>query len=152
MRPTRSPWLPVGLAGVQLVDAALCMRPVGFVAECLEDVKFPREYWPVLAPIKVVAAAGLLAGRRMPIVGFATCAGLVLYFGTAVGLHLRAHDLGRNFCNATGLLGASAIVGIRFFELQRQADDVVSSPTATGSAVASSVSTRILGRSSPVCT
>lgn len=133
MRPTRSPWLPVGLAGVQLVDAALCLRPAGFVAECLENVRFPREYWPVLAPIKVAAAAGLLAGRRIPIVGSATCAGLVLYFGTAVGLHLRAHDVGRNLCNAIGLLGASAMAGIHFSELQRLAEDVVSSPTATES-------------------
>lgn len=127
MRPIRSPWLPVGLAGVQLVDAALCMRPAGFVAACLEDVRFPSEYWPVLAPIKVAAAVGLLAGRRMPIVGAATCAGLVLYFGTAVGLHLQAQDVGRNLGNATGLLGASAMVGIHFLELQRLAEDVVPS-------------------------
>ena len=95
----------MALAVVQLVDAALCRRPVAFVADCLRDVGFPERYWPVLTPLKIAAAGGLLVGIWVPWLAVTTTVALVAYFVVAIAMHLRARDLGRNlFLNATGML------------------------------------------------
>jgi hypothetical protein len=100
------PWWPVaGLAAVQVVDAALCWKPVGFIAQCFRDVHFPRRYWPVMTPLKLAAAAGLLVGIWWQPLAVITSACLVAYFVLAVAMHIRARDFGRNlFMNATGML------------------------------------------------
>ncbi|HWN29295.1 MAG TPA: DoxX family protein [Actinomycetospora sp.] len=98
-------WPVVVLALIQLGDAALCRRPVAFVARCLTDVGFPRRWWPVLTPLKIAAALGLLAGVVVPWLGLVVCLCLVAYFVVAITMHLRARDLGRNlFLNASGML------------------------------------------------
>jgi hypothetical protein len=102
------------LALVQAVDAVLCYKPVGFVATCLEDVAFPRKWWPVLTPVKAAATLGLLAGRRSPQVGRLTALALATYFVIAVGAHARARDLGRNALNATVLGCCSAGTAMLF--------------------------------------
>ena len=101
-----TPWWPlVALAVAQLVDAALCRRPVAFVADCLRDVGFPERWWPVLTPLKIAAAAGLLVGIWVPWLAVTTTVTLVAYFVVAITMHVRARDLGRNlFLNATGML------------------------------------------------
>ncbi len=94
-----------GLAAVQLGDAALCLRPVGFVRACLEDVDFPRRYWRLLPVLKTASAVGLIVGIWFLPLAVLTTASLVAYFLVAVSLHLRAKDYGRNlFLNATGML------------------------------------------------
>lgn len=100
------PWWPLaGLAAIQVADAALCRRPVGFIADCLRDVGFPRRWWPVLTPLKLAAAGGLVAGIWVPWLAVLTSGALVAYFGVAIAMHVRARDLGRNlFLNATGML------------------------------------------------
>jgi DoxX-like family len=100
------PWWPLaGLASIQLVDAALCRAPVAFVRDCLVDVRFPRRYWPVLTPLKLLAAAGLLLGIWLPPLAMLTSAALVAYFVVAIAMHVRARDFGRNlFVNAAGML------------------------------------------------
>lgn len=98
-------WPVVVLAAIQLVDAALSYRPVAFVAQCFEDARFPREWWWTMTPIKVAAAAGLLAGIWIPYLGIVTNGALIAYFVVAIGMHVRARDLGRNlFLNASGML------------------------------------------------
>ena len=101
------PWWPVAaLAGIQMIDAALCWRPVPFIAQCLRDVRFPTRLWPVMTPLKVAAAAGLVLGVWVPPLAVVTASCLVAYFTIAVVMHVRARDLGRNlFLNATGMLG-----------------------------------------------
>lgn len=101
-----TPWWPLAALGaIQLVDAALCRRPVEFIADCLRDVEFPRRLWPVLTPLKVAAAAGLLIGIWVPWLALLTAVALVAYFVVAISMHIRAHDFGRNlFLNATGML------------------------------------------------
>jgi hypothetical protein len=99
-------WL---LAAIQLGDALLCIKPVSFVAQCFDDVGFPRRHWWVFTPIKLLAAAGLVIGVWVPEVGLAACVGLVAYFLLAIGAHVRARDFGRNlFVNAVGMLVLSA--------------------------------------------
>ena len=100
------PWWPLaGLALTQFVDALLCIRPVRFVRDCLVGVGFPRRFWPVLTPLKLTAAAGLVIGIWFAPPALLTSAALVCYFLVAIGAHIRARDFGRNlFVNATGML------------------------------------------------
>lgn len=114
-----TPWWPLaGLALIQLVDAAMCLRPAPFIAGCLEDVRFPRRYWQVLSPLKVAAAVGLIIGIWVPALAMVTTAALVVYFVIAVAMHIRARDFGRNlFANATGmLLICTAVLGFLIVE------------------------------------
>jgi hypothetical protein len=106
MQSLPAPVWPVALlALIQVVDGVLCLGPVRFIAQCFEDVHFPREYWWVTPPLKFAAAAGLLAGIWIPYLGAITCAALVLYFLVAISMHVRARDFGRNLLfNATGML------------------------------------------------
>ncbi len=109
-------WPVVILAVIQLADAALCVRPVRFVAECLEGVRFPRRLWRLLPPLKLAAAAGLLAGLFVPYLGAVTCAALVAYFLVAIFMHVRARDFGRHlFVNALGMLLLCLAVGAYSF-------------------------------------
>ena len=109
------PWWPVvGLAGVQLVDAVMCVGPVPFIARCLEDVHFPRRYWPLLPLLKLAAAAGLVVGVWLEPLAILTAGCLVAYFVVAVAMHIRARDFGRNmFVNAGGML-ATCIAALTF--------------------------------------
>lgn len=98
-------WPPALLALVQIVDAGLCWQPVGFIRDCLLDVGFPPRFWPVLPPLKLAAAAGLITGIWVTPLAVLTCLALVCYFLIAIAMHLRARDFGRNlFLNATGML------------------------------------------------
>ncbi|GAB7029601.1 DoxX family protein [Streptomyces sp. NPDC021749] len=98
-------WLFAGLAAVQLGDAALCLRPVDFVRDCLNDVHFPRRYWPLLPVVKTASAAALIVGLWFPPLAVLTTASLVVYFLVAISLHVHAKDYGRNlFLNALGML------------------------------------------------
>lgn len=98
-------WPVVVLAVVQLVDAALCLRPAGFIARCLTNVHFPRRHWRWLSPLKLAAALGLVVGIWLPYLGLVTAVALVAHFVVAVTMHVRARDLGRDlFLNATGML------------------------------------------------
>jgi hypothetical protein len=106
LRDVVDPWWPlVALAAVQLADAALCVKPVGFVRDCLTDVGFPRRFWPALTPLKLAAAAGLVLGIWLAPLAVLTGAALVAYFLVAIAMHLRARDFSRNlFVNASGML------------------------------------------------
>ena len=65
----------------------------------------------MLAVVKVTAVAGLIAGFWIPGVGLAAMAGLVVYFLTAAGAHLRAGYTGRDFwLNCLGMLAMSVAV------------------------------------------
>lgn len=100
------PVWPVVLLGLtQLIDGIWCLKPVRFVSECLEGVRFPRRFWWVLSPIKFAAGMGLLAGIWIPYLAALTCAALIVFFVVAISAHIRARDFGRYlFVNATGML------------------------------------------------
>ena len=98
-------WPVLLLAVVSAGDGVLCLKPAAFIAQCFTDVGFPRRYWPLMPIIKFAAAAGLVAGIWIPVLGILTTASLVLYFLVAIAMHIRMRDLGRNlFVNATGML------------------------------------------------
>lgn len=104
-------WPVVLLAVVSCVDGLLCLKPVAFIAQCFEDVDWPRRLWGIMPPIKFAAAAGLIAGIWVPYLGVLTSVAIVLYFVGAVAMHIRAHDFGRNlFLNAAGMLVLSVFV------------------------------------------
>ena len=127
-------WPVLAVAGIQLVDGALCVRPVGPIARCFDDVRLPadavvgeegagfRQVFHGLNPERITgaalgvgiarhalnqfaAAAGLLAGLRVPYLGALTGSALIAYFLGATGMHVRARDFGRTlFVNASGML------------------------------------------------
>jgi DoxX-like family len=109
-------WPVLLLALTQLVDAGLCVRPVGFVTRCYEAVKWPRRLWWMMPPIKLAAACGLLLGIWIPYLGALTCIALVAYFLVAITMHVRARDFGWNlFVNALGMLAFCSAVGVACF-------------------------------------
>jgi hypothetical protein len=98
-------WPVVVLALVSLADGILCIKPVPFIAQCFDDVHWPRRLWWLMPPIKFAAAAGLIAGIWIPGLGILTTVCLVAYFVVAISMHIRARDFGRNlFVNASGML------------------------------------------------
>lgn len=104
-------WPLLALAAIQIADGVLCWRPARFIADCLRDVAFPHRLWPVLTPVKFAAAAGLIVGVWVRPLAVLTAAAMVCYFLVAIGMHVRARDLGRNlFLNAIGMLAICAAV------------------------------------------
>ncbi|MGB2920288.1 MAG: DoxX family protein [Mycobacterium sp.] len=109
-------WPVLLLAAIQFGDALLCLRPVRFIAECFEAVRWPRRLWWLMPVIKFAATAGLIAGLWIPYLAALTCAALIGYFVAAVGMHVAARDLGRNlFVNATGMLAICIAVPLVAF-------------------------------------
>ena len=95
-------WPTVVLAVIVFGDGLLTFRPPQAIAACLDGVGFPREWWWVLAVVKFLAAAGLVAGIWIP--GFAAAA------------HLRAGYIGRDFwLNCLSMLVVSLAVLIFCF-------------------------------------
>ncbi|MET0896896.1 MAG: DoxX family protein [Mycobacterium sp.] len=110
MKTPTTPQTYTALAAVQAVDAALCVGPVRFVGQCLEDVELPRRYWTVLPVVKAASAVGLASVWRTPALARFTAGMLTLYFTLAVGAHIRVRDFGRNFASATALLAVYGVL------------------------------------------
>lgn len=106
------PWWPVAaLALIVFGDGVMTFRPPKAIAACLDGVGLPRDWWWVLAVVKFLAAAGLVAGFWIPGVGLAATVGIVVYFFAAAWSHLRARYIGRDFwLNCLGLLALSIVV------------------------------------------
>ena len=85
------------LAVALLADVLMSIHPPRFIRDCLDGVRFPREWWWVLVTVKVVAIAGLAVGFWIPAVGFAASAGVVAYFACAAVAHVRARFFGPTF-------------------------------------------------------
>lgn len=104
-------WLPLVLAAVLFADALFSLRPPRFIRDCLDGVRFPREWWWVLVVVKLLAAGGLVVGTWVPGIGVAASVGVVAYFLCAVVAHLRARFLGSAYwLNCLGMLGLSIVV------------------------------------------
>lgn len=95
--------LALTLAG----DALLSLRPPAFIADCLDGVGFPRDWWWSLILVKLLAAGGIAAGLILGDASLlaAAVAGVVAYFIAAAIAHLRAGFLGSAFWgNCLGML------------------------------------------------
>lgn len=103
--------LPAFLAAVLLADVVLSIRPVRFIRDCLESVHFPEDWWWILLVVKVLAAAGLIAGIWIPGVAFAANLGVVVYFLCATVAHIRAKATGLAFwLNCLGMLMLFSVI------------------------------------------
>ena len=104
-------WLPSLLALALLSDALLSMRPPKFIRDCLNGVKFPREWWWTLIVIKLLAVGGLVVGIWVPGVAFSANVGVVAYFLVAATAHIRARFFTSAFwLNCLGYLTLSVAV------------------------------------------
>ena len=102
--------LPAFLAAVLLGDVALSIKPVRFIRDCLNSVRFPENWWWSLLVIKVLAAGGLIAGIWVPGLAFAANAGVIAYFLCAAVGHIRARATGTAFwINCLGMLVLSGL-------------------------------------------
>lgn len=112
MTSTPDLWWPSALLAAALAgDALLSIRPPAFIRDCLDGVRFPRDWWWSLIVIKLVAAAGLIAGLEYDGIGFAANAGVILYFLCAAYAHYRARFFGPAFwVNCLGMLGFAVVV------------------------------------------
>ncbi len=102
--------LPAFLAAVLLGDVALSIKPIRFIRDCLNSVRFPENWWWSLLVIKVLAAGGLIAGIWVPGLAFAANAGVIAYFLCAAVGHIRARATGTAFwINCLGMLVLSGL-------------------------------------------
>lgn len=109
-------WPTVALAIIQAADAVLVAGRPAFIAACLEGVRLPRRWWPLLVWLKAAAAAGLIVGLWLPWLGLVTSLAVVAYFVVAASMHLRARYLGRDFwLNCLGMLTISVAVLLTSF-------------------------------------
>jgi hypothetical protein len=107
------------LAVVQAGDAVLCVKPVRFVGECLDDVEFPPRYRWIFPVIKFASALGLVSVWRFPPLARFTALMLTIYFTLAVGAHVRVRDFGRNFAAASTLFVVFATLAVKGPRLSR---------------------------------
>jgi len=82
-------WLPSVLAAAVALDAVLSIRPPRFIRDCLDGVRFPRDWWWTLVVIKTLAVAGLLVGLVVPGVGLAATVGSEFWLN-CLGFHALA--------------------------------------------------------------
>ena len=67
-----------------------------WVVQPLADYGVPRSWWPWLGTAKAAAAAGLLVGLFMPVIGAVATIGLVLYCIGAVATVMRPRVYSRS--------------------------------------------------------
>ena len=111
-------WPPALLAIALLGDAVMSVRPPAFIRDCLDGVRFPRDWWWVLILVKTLAAVGLIVGIWVPGVGFAANIGVIIYFLAAAAAHVRAGFTGQAFwLNCLGMLAFATAVLVLSFAL-----------------------------------
>lgn len=109
-------WPVVVLLVIQAGDAAMMLRPPRFIADCLEGVRLPRDWWWVLTTAKAASVVGLAVGLRVPGVAMTTTAAIVVYFLAAAAAHIRARALNTTFwVNCLGMLVVSLAVLVGSF-------------------------------------
>jgi hypothetical protein len=108
-----SPRILTLLAIFQAFDAVICIKPIPYIAQCLDDVHYPQQGRWVFPIVKAAAAIGLLGGTRSPGLAKLTLIMLTIYFSLAVGAHVRARDFGANAAAATTLLATYGTLAVR---------------------------------------
>ncbi|MFI0976040.1 DoxX family protein [Streptomyces sp. NPDC021093] len=112
-------WPVIVLLVIQAGDTALMLRPPKFIVDCLEGVRFPRDWWWALITAKTASVVGLTVGLWVPGVAMTTTAAIVVYFLAAAAAHIRARALNSAFwVNCLGMLLLSlAVLVVSFVRL-----------------------------------
>jgi hypothetical protein len=108
-----SPRILTLLAAFQALDAVICIKPIPYVAQCLDDVRYPQRGRWIFPIVKAAAAVGLFVGIRSPWLARLTLIMLTIYFSLAVGAHIRVRDFGPNAAAATSLLVTYGTLAVR---------------------------------------
>lgn len=101
------------LAAVLVGSAAAKLTKVDRVVENITGVGVPLGWFPWLAAIELVGAAGLVAGLGLEPLGVAAAVGVVLYFTGAVIAHVRVRDYPGVFAPVPLLVVAAATLVLR---------------------------------------
>jgi hypothetical protein len=106
--------LAYGIAGIVLallllISAYAKLTRSQQIVDSLTGIGVPLGMFPFLACCEIAGAAGLVIGVWWAPLGIAAAVGLVLYFVSAVGAHLRKSDF-KGAPPAAVLLVASAVV------------------------------------------
>lgn len=80
------------------------------VALAMAKAGVAESWMPWLGIPKAAAALGLLIGFRVPAIGIAAAAGLIVFFVAAVAIHLRARDYSLGPALAFLVLAVAALV------------------------------------------
>jgi hypothetical protein len=112
-------WPILILLAIQAGDAVMMVRPPKFIVDCLEGVRFPRDWWWALITAKTASVVGITVGLWVPGVAMATTAAIVVYFLAATASHIRARALSSAFwVNCLGMLLLSlAVLMVSFVRL-----------------------------------
>jgi hypothetical protein len=102
------------LATVLTFSAALKLTHRPQVVESYAKAGVPEAWLNRLAALLLAAAAGLIVGLWWSIAGMAAAAGLVAYFGLAIGFHLRADDTAHMLTPAVLAAVAAATLALQF--------------------------------------
>ncbi|MEJ5998759.1 DoxX family protein [Corynebacterium sp. H130] len=101
-------YIPLAIA--LLADAAMSVKPMRFIADCLNGVRFPRQWWWALIYIKILAVTGLIVGLWDNTIGISATTGIVAYFLAASIAHFKAKLLNQSFwINCLGMLIFSGV-------------------------------------------
>lgn len=84
--------ITVGLVGLLLITGIGKYKRAEPIENNLEAAEVPRKWWDELATLEMLGAAGLMVGLLWPPLMLLTCICLALYFGGAVGAHIKAGD------------------------------------------------------------
>jgi hypothetical protein len=80
------------LAFALVVSAMAKFRRMEQVVDPITSVGVPLDWFPALAGLELLAAAGLIVGLFVPAVGIAAAIGTTLYFVVAVFAHVRSGE------------------------------------------------------------
>jgi DoxX-like family len=82
-----------GVLAFALVGSAMAkLRRMEQVVVPITSVGVPLDWFPWLAALELLGAAGLIIGLFVPAIGIAAATGVIIYFVGAVIAHLRAGD------------------------------------------------------------
>jgi hypothetical protein len=101
------------LAAFQAGDAVACAIPLPAISKSFDDLGVPANLRRIVPPVKVAAAVGLLSVGRYPRLARLTTAMLTVYFGLAVGAHVRAKDKPVNALPAAAFLATYAAMTLK---------------------------------------
>jgi DoxX-like family len=110
MSALTSPKTYAALAAFQAADGVACAIPVPYITKALDQLGVPLNIRWILPVSKAASVIGLLSASRIPALARLTTAMLTVYFGLAVGAHIRVRDRIVNIIPAASFLATYAVL------------------------------------------